>query len=717
MAELLDLVRRAYSVEEREPIERSLALVDRLSQSGPTSAASRANAALLQSGQTASRLLLEMRLDPAAVAAAALAPWVQGGRHLDESVRAQVPKDVQGLLDGVARLDGIRWHRLEEEAAEALRRMFLAMAKDVRVILIALALRVELMRHLPELDVQTRRQLASEVLEVFAPLANRLGIWQFKSELEDAAFLTLDPEHHAELSGLLNQRARERQTYIQRVVQILEQKLQAEGIRALVAGRPKHIYSIWKKMQKKHISFEQIYDVSAVRVITEKTGDCYGILGVVHSLWHPIKGEFDDYVAMPKNNGYQSLHTAVIGPEGLPVEVQIRTFDMHRFAEYGVAAHWAYKERKDAGTLAKDKFMLLRRLLDWEQELKDPKQFVESLKTDLFEDQVYVFTPRGDIVDLPKGATPLDFAYRIHTLVGHRTRGARINDQIVALDSALQTGDRVEILTHKQPEPSRDWMNASLGYLRTAGARAKVRHWFREQDRDQAIAAGRDLLRRELAKVELRHTKQEDIAHALEFESVEDLFAAIGYGDKSAQFAASTALQLERAKAPPDAGALEARRAQEVAADARRSTSGVTLHGVSDVLGNRARCCNPLPGDDVLGFVTRGRGIVIHRRDCNNVHDSPEPERWVEIDWGPDAKQNHAVQIDVEAEESATLLQHLVKLVGSLGAKVLRSDSQRDDAGQRIRLSITTRNAAQLGSVLQRLSGVAGVHQARLVES
>jgi RelA/SpoT family (p)ppGpp synthetase len=705
VAELLELARRAYSVEEREPLERCLDLAERLSATGSATG-------LWQSGQAAGRSLLEMRLDADAIAAAVLAPWVQGGRSLSEDVRAQVPKPVLGLLEGVARLDQIRWHRLEEEAAEALRRMFLAMARDVRVILIALALRVELMRHLPELEPALCVQLASEVLEVFAPLANRLGIWQFKSELEDAAFLVLDPEHHATLSGLLNQRAKERQAYIERVVRLLEQRLQTEGIRALVAGRPKHIYSIWKKMQKKRISFEQVYDVSAVRVITEKTGDCYGILGVVHSLWHPIKGEFDDYVAMPKNNGYQSLHTAVIGPDGQPVEVQIRTFDMHRFAEYGVAAHWAYKERKDPGALAKDKFMLLRRLLDWEQELKDPKQFVESLKTDVFHDQVYVFTPKGDIVDLPAGATPLDFAYRIHTLVGHRTRGARVNDQIVALDSELRTGDRVEVLTHKQPEPSRDWMNASLGYLRTASARSKVRHWFREQERDQAVAAGRDLLRRELAKVELRHTKQEDIAHALDFESAEDMFAAIGYGDKSAQMVASTALQLERAKAPPEPES----RAAPAPPPSGRGTSGVTLHGVTNVLGNRARCCNPLPGDDVVGFVTRGRGIVIHRRDCDNVHDSPEPERWVEIDWGPDAKQSHVVQIEVEAQDVVGLLPNLVKLVGSLGAKVLRSESQKEDDQLRIRLSVSARNATQLGTVLQRLNGQSGVYEARLVE-
>ncbi|HEX2730754.1 MAG TPA: bifunctional (p)ppGpp synthetase/guanosine-3',5'-bis(diphosphate) 3'-pyrophosphohydrolase [Polyangiaceae bacterium] len=708
MAELTELARRAYPDVERVVLDRCLAEAERLATGVD-------GQRLAMHGQVAGRMLLEMRLDPAAVGAAVLAPWVTGSSSLPASVSESLSEEVRRLLDGVARLDRIRWHRLEGEAAETLRRMFLAMAKDVRVILIVLALRVLLMRHVNELPAATRVEVASEVLEVFAPLANRLGIWQFKSELEDTAFLVLDPEHYATLSGLLNQRARERQQYIERVVLELRQKLESEGLKALVAGRPKHIYSIWKKMQKKHVSFEQIYDVSAVRVITERTQDCYGILGVVHSMWHPIKGEFDDYVAMPKSNGYQSLHTAVIGPLGLPVEVQIRTFEMHRFAEYGVAAHWAYKERRDSAGLAQDKFMLLRRLLDWEQELKDPKQFVESLKTDLFEDQVYVFTPKGDIVDLPKGATPLDFAYRIHTLVGHRTRGARVNDQIVPLDYELKTGDRVEMLTHSRPEPSRDWMNVNSGYLRTPSARSKVRHWFREQDRDQAIAAGRELLKRELAKVELRHTKHEDIASALEFTTLDDLFAAIGYGDKSPQVAASTAIELERAHAPESDPSFDPGLLPQ-AEKRPRSTSGLSLHGVPDVMGNRARCCNPLPGDDVVGFVTRGRGIVIHRRDCDNVHDSPERERWVEIDWGPDAKDSHTVSLEIEAQDDAKVLPAVVKLVGSLGAKVVRSDSQRAAGDLRVRLSITTRNSTHLGSVLQRLGALSGVYSARLVE-
>lgn len=656
-------------------------------------------------GLAAAQLLVDMKLDVHTVEASLLCSLPAESEALSGDLS---PTTLQ-LLEGVRRLDAIRWDRLDDEAAESLRRMFLAMARDVRVVLIVLALRVERMRGVSGLSPEAQRRVAQEVLDIFAPLANRLGIWQMKSELEDAAFAVLEPENFRRLSELLAQRSDERAGYIAEVINSLEHALEEAGIGAKVVGRSKHLYSIYKKMQRKQIDFEQIFDVSAVRVTTAELAQCYGALGIVHSIWRPLKGEFDDYIAMPKGNGYQSLHTAVVGPRGRPVEVQIRTREMHRFAEFGVAAHWAYKEQRHAPA-EQDRFMVLRRLLDWERELEDPKQFVESLRTDIFEDQVLVFTPAGDVIDLPNGATPLDFAYRIHTMVGHRTRGARVNGQIVSLDQALRTGDRVEILTHKTPSPSRDWMNPHLGYLKTSSARSKVRHWFREQGRAEAIAAGRALMDKELQRLDSRLATPAAIALALEIDEVEDLYAALGYGDRSVQAVVSAALELERtdkkepelafAPAPPSA----------------RGASGVTLHGVSDVLGKRARCCNPLPGDQVLGFVTRGRGIVIHRRDCGNVRQSPEPERWVEIDWGPGEREAHSVEIEVLAQSSSGLLNRVVRLLTQFGVEVSAANTlPHREAGVRLRMTLQARDSAQLANAMQRVAAFGDVESVRVV--
>lgn len=683
---LLDAARQRYGEDE-------FALVADAFQRAPES----------PRGLEAAQLLFDMHLDAATVSAALLAPV------LDEAGRAEISSEaVRQLLQGVERLSAIRWDRLDDEAAESLRKMFLAMARDVRVVLIVLSLRVERMRHLSELPAAECQRLAHETLDVFAPLANRLGIWQFKSELEDAAFAVLEPESYARLSELLAQGSEGRRAFVAEVVHELGVALEKAGIEPKVAGRPKHLYSIYKKMRKKQVDFDQIFDISAVRVITHTLAECYAALGVVHSMWRPITGEFDDYIAMPKGNGYQSLHTAVIGPRGIPAEVQIRTEQMHRYAETGVAAHWAYKEGR--GVNAEDRFMVLRRLLDWERELEDPKQFVDSLQTDIFEDQVLVFTPKGDVIDLPRGATALDFAYRVHTLVGHRTKGARVNGQIVTLDTPLKTGDRVEVLTHKHPGPSRDWMNPKLGFLETASARAKVRHWFREQGRDEAVSEGRALLDRELARLELHKTTQAALAAALGVDGIEALHAAIGYGDKSVQAVAALALELERGKAPePELSSKQPHKHQQ-------SPSGLSLDGVRDVLGSRARCCNPLPGDDVLGFVTRGRGITIHRRDCTNVRQSQEPERWVEIGWGREAGTSHSVEVEVVAASTSGLLNRVVRLLTHMGVLVSATKLvPSKDERVRLLLTLATRDAEHLSLALQRVSTQHDVESVRVV--
>ncbi len=465
-------------------------------------------------------------------------------------------------------------------------------------------------------------------------------------------------------------------------------------------------------MQRKDLDFQQLYDVSAVRVITDRVQDCYAVLGLVHSLWIPVPSEFDDYIAKPKDNGYQSLHTAVIGPRGRPVEVQIRTKEMHRFAELGVAAHWAYKERKGGKALAQDKFMLLRQLMDWERDVSDPHQFVQSLKTDLFEDQVYVFTPGGDVIDLPVGSTPLDFAYRVHSSIGHRCRGARVNDHIVPLDTPLKTGDRVEILTHKEPQPSRDWMNPSLGFLRTASARAKVRQWFRRQGRDEAIAQGREMLERELARIDPKHATIEEVAERLEYPGVDDLYAAVGYGDRSTHSVTSAVLSIELEKAPPPPPPPEAPPPEP----ARQVTRGLRINRVDEVVGRRARCCNPVPGDDVVGFVTRGRGIAVHLRRCPHVLSTNEPERLVEIDWGSDGSEVHNVEVEIRAHDRAGLMGELSKEVGAVGVNIASARAEgRRGGGAWIRMSLDCRSADQVARVLERLDRHPDVLEVRRV--
>ncbi len=647
------------------------------------------------------RVLADMRVDPAAVTAALVAPLViRLGLPL-EVLREPLGKEVTTLLEGVQRLAKIRWDRLEEEAAESLRQMFLAMARDVRVVLVVLALRVQMMRALRDSDmpVEDRRRIAQETQDVFAPLANRLGIWQLKWELEDWSMRALQPETFAEITRLLSERREERQAFIAEVIDIIESKLREEGIEAHVKGRPKHINSIYKKMDRKNLSFDQIYDVSAVRVTTQKLTDCYAALGLVHAQWVPLPGEFDDYIAKPKPNGYQSLHTAVVGPRGRPVEVQIRTQEMHEYAEFGVAAHWAYKESNKGA--AHEKFTVLRQLMDWERDVNDPHQFVESLKTDIFEDQVYVFTPNGDILDMPLGATPLDFAYRVHTMVGHRCRGAKVNGHIQTLDYLLKTGQRVEILTQKEPQPSRDWMNPEAGYLKTNSARQKVRHWFREQGRDSAVTQGKEIVDKELARLDLKLTSLEDIIELLKYPSAEDLYAHVGFGDRSGQSVASAALHVERDKAPPP----EPEIPPSVPASRRKkSASGLRLDGVDDILGKRARCCNAVPGDHVVGFVTRGRGIVIHRRDCANVVNSNEPERLVDIDWGPEEGEKHNVDVEIRANDHSGLLRDISNLVSNMGVNITsaRAEGNRDGSAW-LRLTLALTGAGQVVKVMQRI--------------
>jgi RelA/SpoT family (p)ppGpp synthetase len=675
----------------------------------------RGASAVAEAAETA-QIVAEVRLDPAAVTAALLTRVVLRDAAELERNRERWGAEVTGIIEGVLRLAAIRWDRIEEEEAESLRKLFLAMAKDVRVVIIVLAMRVQAMRAIhdaPEAAVENSSRYARETLDVFAPLANRLGIWQLKWELEDLSLRVLDPDtYHSLARGLATQRE-EREAFIEQVMTTIREKLAEEGIEAKISGRPKHIYSIYKKMTRKDVPLDQIFDASAVRVICKKLTDCYAALGIVHSQWVPLPQEFDDYIAKPKENGYQSLHTAVVGPGGKPFEVQIRTAEMHQFAEYGVAAHWAYKERADVQTKQNEKFMVLRQLMNWEREVADPHQFVESLKTDIFEDQVYVFTPNGDIIDLPQGATPLDFAYRIHTVVGHRCRGARVSGHIQPLDYQLKTGDRVEILTQKQPQPSRDWMNPSFGFIKTSQARAKVRSWFREQARDTAIHEGRDIVMRELDRLDIKQVSHEELAAKLEYPSTEDMFAAVGYGDRHPQGVGAAALALERARTPEVDVPFEL---PPVPPPKRKSTSGLSMGGVDDILGNRARCCNPVPGDRVIGFVSRGRGIVIHRRDCVHVKTTEEPERLVDIDWGGSAGERHLVDVEIRAHDRAGLLRDVSNLVTAedVNLTAARAEGNKDGSAW-LRLSLELKSAEQISRVIQRIDALPEVLEVRRV--
>lgn len=663
--------------------------------------------------------LAELRLDPPTLIASALAlsptPLVPN---------TEVPAEVARLIEGFERLSAIHWDALDEQSAESLRRMFVAIAADVRVVLITLADRLEVVRSLRELDdAAQRRKLALETRDVFAPLANRLGIWQLKWELEDLALRELDPDTYKQLTAALQTTRAERQQWVGEVMDMLRAELAKAEIPAKISGRAKHLYSIYNKMRRKEVDFGQVYDVTAVRIIVESKRDCYAALGLVHGLWTPIAGEFDDYVARPKHNGYQSLHTAVIGPGGRSLEIQIRTEEMHLFAEYGVAAHWAYKEgKRDAG--GGDRFNVLRQLVDWHDELVDPKEFTDALKTDLFGDQVHVFTPKGDAIALPAGATPLDLAYRIHTMVGHRARGALVNGQMVTLGHELQTGDRVEILTKKNPEPSRDWLSPQLGYVKTSSARGKIRQWFRAQDRDQAIASGRDALEREFvragllpsggAKGLLDEQHLVELAQRHDFKSGDDLLAAIGFGDLGPQGIAAELLERQRPPEPEPklepapAPASEPKRSREAAA-------GVSLDGVSDILSQPARCCSPVPGDEVIGWVTRGRGIMIHRRDCINIIHCQEPERLVDIDWGRKAKARYPVKFALELVDRPGALRDVAELIANMGLNMRATSTSRSKKRgvAQMQLELDVDGADQIVRVLGRLEGLPAVMAVR----
>ncbi len=631
----------------------------------------------------AAQLVAGLEMDAHGIAAALLCRVPRPSGKQSGDPLAGLPPELQKLVSSVAKVTVVvQGGRGGKRAnAESLRRMLLTIIDDVRVVPVMLADRLQLLRELKSADIPARSMIARETLELFSPLANRLGIWQLKWELEDLSLRFIDPEVYRDLASQLAERRADREAYIGSFIDQLQALLQQSGITAQVYGRPKHIYSIWKKMIRKDVGLEQIFDVRAVRILTTDVADCYAALGVVHTQWRHIAGEFDDYIATPKENNYQSIHTAVIGPQGKAVEVQIRTSEMHEFNELGVAAHWRYKEGKASDNALDRKIQWLRQLLEWKDSESESESLLERYQSELFEERVYVFTPKGNVIDLPVGSTALDFAYAIHSEVGHRCRGARVNGHIVQLTRALQSGEQVEVLTVKSGGPSRDWLSPHLGYVVTAKARNRIQHWFREQDYDNNAQAGRQALGRELDRVGLLDVKHEKLAQALHLRKVEDLYAGIGRGDiKLSQAMAPLRSRLEVRKQTEE----EPRSTPSSPQTDRKPAAGMTVHGVGNLLNYMAKCCHPVPGDTIIGHITQGHGVAGHRLDCGNlVHiRNQTPERLIEVDWGQESPEVFPVDIEIMAYDRTGLLRDISTSLADDGFNVLgvhtRSDKTRN---------------------------------------
>lgn len=674
-------------------------------------------------------ILVDMRLDAEAVAAALMHDLIEDTKITLEELRHEFGTTVAMLVDGVTKLknlplnvekDDSRRSAQSNRELEYIRKMLLAMGDDVRVVLIKLADRLHNMRTLGYMPAEKQKKIAKETLEIFAPLANRLGIWQIKWELEDLSFRYLEPDAYKAIATSLDERHADREAYLKKVVDTLRTELVKHGVEnAAITGRPKHIYSIYKKMQRKQLPFDQIYDVRAVRVIVEQLHHCYLVLGIVHNLWRPIPGEFDDYIAVPKDNFYRSLHTAVKDSQGKTVEVQIRTWEMHQDAEYGIAAHWRYKEgnRRFHEKAFEERLSYLRRLMEFGPEVQDDAEtFVDAMKTEVFQDRVYVFTPKGDIVDLPVGSTPLDFAYHIHTEIGHRCRGAKVHGRLVSLNYKLKTGDQIEILTAKRGGPSMDWLNSDLGYVTTSRAKTKIRHWLRRQDRDRHIAFGRDVLERELKRLGVLDSLSFDaVAHMFEYQKTEDFLAVVGAGDINGAQITSKILENERRIQQEQEAYVLKPKAKPSPMTIDTSAGGVNISGTTNgMLVNLARCCSPMPGDEIVGYITRGRGVTVHRRNCANIQTISDPERLIEVSWGGVAKERtYSVPVEIIAYDREGLMRDVSTVIADekVNVSALKVFTKQNIATFHMTVEIET--SGQLTRILSKIEGVPSVVEAR----
>ncbi len=631
---------------------------------------------------------------------------------------------VARIVDGLTKLDKLPMNvgAIDPSRGTAqsqnLRKMFLAMAEDINVVLIKLCDRLHNMRTLWAVSPEKQRRIAFETQEIFAPLANRLGVWQVKWELEDLSFRYLEPEKYREIADLLASKRVTRERFIREASEVLKEQLEAAGIKAEISGRAKHIASIYEKMirySEQSKTFDQIYDLLAVRIFVDTVADCYHALGVIHALWRPIPGQFDDYIGNPKDSMYQSLHTTVIGTGGRPLEIQIRTHEMHRVAEYGVAAHWQYKEGTKSAGKDEERITWLRQLLEWQRDLAGDDEFVESVKTDIFHDQVFVYSPRGDVLDLPAGATPLDFAYRIHTDLGHQTVGAKVNGRMVSLNSQLRNGDVVDIMRSRASKgPSRDWLNGNLGYVRTAHSKEKIRQWFRKQERAENIDRGRELIEKEMRRLGLDLSeRQEQILQFFPYPSWEDFLAALGYGGVSTN---SLARKFQAVIAEEEAIAEPLPLPPEKLAPAALGSPGMPVLGVGNLLTTMARCCNPVPGDQIVGYVTRARGVTVHRADCHNVLNEKEHERIVGVEWGTVSKL-YPVQVLLEAWDRVGLLRDITTVVTEDKVNMVGvRTTELGDGLVSIQTTLETTGIEQLSRLLSRLEIIRGVRSVDRVQ-
>ncbi len=615
-------------------------------------------------------ILADMKMDIATVAAGLLHDTVEDTFATLEEIQDLFGPEIAALVDGLSKISKMTLATHEEQQSENFRKMLLAMSRDIRIVLIKLADRLHNMRTLQHLPPEAQIKIAQETLDIYAPIAGRLGIDRIKTELEDLTLPYLHPEEYRRLMAAIAWKKEEREKYIQEVSSIISEKLASYGLVGKVSGRLKHFYSIYRKMKAQNLEFEQVYDIIAFRIILSSVKDCYEALGIIHSLWKPIPGRFKDYIAMPKANGYQSLQTTVIGPYGERVEIQIRTEEMNRTAEEGIAAHWQYKEGKAFDPKDTRQIAWVRQLLEWHQDLRDPREFIETVKIDLFPDEVYVFTPRGDVKQFPIGATPVDFAYSIHTEIGHQCVGAKVNGKIVPLRYQLQNGDRVEIVTAPGHRPSKDW----LKHVKTSRARTKIRQWIKGEARERSVDLGREICEREFKKYHLdfpKFLKSEDLKKVMgdfSFQSVDDLMAEIGYGNISCKQVVGKLL-------PPDKlekGKVEESRLKRLADKIRREPSGIQIRGIRDMMVRFGKCCNPLPGDRITGYITRGRGVTVHTADCPNVLGG-DPERLIQVSWNLQEKAVHAVRVRVTCNDKKGLLAEIGTALASSEINILQA--------------------------------------------
>ena len=662
-------------------------------------------------------IIADLRLDAASVCAGLLHDVVEDTLATTDDITKEFGVEVAELVDGVTKLSKINFTSKEDRQAENFRKMVVAMARDIRVLLIKLCDRLDNMRTLEHMKPEAQERIARETLEIYAPLSNRLGIQSFKSELEDLSFKFLEPEAYQDLVSQMQMSKKERDKYITDVCKTLSSRLASQNFAAEVHGRAKHLYSVYRKMKAQHSGLEGVHDLIAFRVVVESVSDCYATLGVIHSQWTPVPGRFKDYIALPKPNMYQSLHTTVIGPGRERIEIQIRTHEMHRVAERGIAAHWKYKERGGGGGVAEQdaaRFSWLRQLLEWQKELKDPAEFLEGVKVDLFQDEVYVFTPKGDVRVFPRGATPIDFAYQIHTQLGNHVTGARINGKIEPLRYKLRNGDVVEVLTRPDQQPNKDW----LDFVGTTRARSKIRNHLRTDQRDKSKRLGEELLDRELRKAGISVSKllkneaeMRRVFDELKVQNDEELYVNIGYGKIDPE-------EVIKIVAPPDEQGHESKPPEQlregrlaglVRKVIKRDDNAIRINGIDDVLVRYAKCCNPLPGDDILGFITRGRGVTIHRRGCPKAFDT-DPERRVEITWDAKARINRSVQLRVVTANQPGILANVGQTFMAQGINISEANCRAGDDGRAVNLfSFVCADLQQLKVVMKALTKVKGV--------